>query len=501
MITFKTLILSSSLALTAAVCPAQNPAGSAAPVSTGAHIEEIPLQQKVAVKTNLLYDAFMNVNLGIEFVVDPKWSIDISADYNNWKFSHGRRWKHWMVQPEARWWWQGHPLKGHFLPFHLVGGQYNVAFSSPRRQGWGIGAGVGYGYAWQFGSHWGLEAEVAVGYARLHYDTYPCTECGHKTGTVNKNYFGPTKAALNLVYRFGKDKELIAVADEPLPVVPPTPVVEEPVVEPEPSVLHFALVEAPESGTRTSTHSGRAFVNYKVNSTVLEPSRGTNARELASITGPLDSVLSNPSYKVTSIRLKGYASPEGGFEHNQWLSKGRAEALGNYLVQNVPGISLSNLDVELGDEDWKGLADYVRDSSLPEKARILAICTDTSLSPDAREARLRKEFPSQYAILKEKAYPSLRRCDYTIEYTRTYSVEERNYLKEVNEALRALDLDRAGALLQGAPDTPETAYARGVLAAQLGDYNAAQRYFIQALQAGLPEANAALSTLATLMQK
>ena len=65
-----------------------------------------------------------------------------------------------------------------------------------------VGAGVAYGYAWMIGKHWNLEAEIGVGYAYTKYDVYRCPKCGSKLGSNNHNYFGPTKAAVSLVYLF-----------------------------------------------------------------------------------------------------------------------------------------------------------------------------------------------------------------------------------------------------------------------------------------------------------
>jgi len=169
-------------------------------------------QIKPAVKTNVLYDAFLNVNLGVEIKVARRWSLDLSGDYNGWKISGNRQWKHWLIQPEARYWTK-EAMNGHFFAAHLLGGQFNTAFSSTRRQGWGVGAGVGYGYSRRLGSNWGLEAEIAAGYLRYGYDKYPCAQCGRKTGSRNRNYVGPTKAAVNLVYYFGQSKKEKPVAE------------------------------------------------------------------------------------------------------------------------------------------------------------------------------------------------------------------------------------------------------------------------------------------------
>ena len=36
--------------------------------------------QDVAVKSNLLYDAALNINGGVEFGVAPKWTVDVTAN-------------------------------------------------------------------------------------------------------------------------------------------------------------------------------------------------------------------------------------------------------------------------------------------------------------------------------------------------------------------------------------------------------------------------------------
>ena len=60
--------------------------------------------QGVAVKTNLLYDATATINAGVEVGLAKRWTLDFSGNYNNWEMSNNRQWKHWLVQPEARYW-------------------------------------------------------------------------------------------------------------------------------------------------------------------------------------------------------------------------------------------------------------------------------------------------------------------------------------------------------------------------------------------------------------
>ena len=173
--------------------------------------------QNVAVKTNLVYDVAANVNAGIEFGLAPKWTVDVSGNFNAWDMSHNRKWKHWLVQPELRYWFCDR-FAGHFLGMHLHGGQYNVGglknsmsflgtdfskLSDNRYQGWFTGVGFAYGYTWMLGEHWNLEAEIGLGYSYTKYDRFECVGCGKKIEEdKSHHYVGPTKAAINLVYVF-----------------------------------------------------------------------------------------------------------------------------------------------------------------------------------------------------------------------------------------------------------------------------------------------------------
>lgn len=173
--------------------------------------------QNVVVKTNLLYDITATANLGIEFKVAPKWTVDILGNLNAWTFSDNKKWKHWVLQPEARY-WLCERFNGHFVGAHLVGGIYNMGnwntdftflgtdfgqLKEHRYEGWLVGAGIAYGYHWMLGRHWSVEAEIGIGYVYTQADKYECPRCGEQLEN-NKphHYVGPTKAAVNLIYVF-----------------------------------------------------------------------------------------------------------------------------------------------------------------------------------------------------------------------------------------------------------------------------------------------------------
>ena len=164
--------------------------------------------QKFAVKSNLLYDATATINLGVEMGLSKKWTLDLSGNYNGWKFGDDMRWKHWMVQPEARY-WLCEKFNGHFLGVHAHYADFNVGglpgifsenMQKNRYQGHLYGGGISIGHSWILKKRWSIEASLGLGYARIIYEKYPCATCGTKQKDTSKNYVGPTKASVSLIY-------------------------------------------------------------------------------------------------------------------------------------------------------------------------------------------------------------------------------------------------------------------------------------------------------------
>ena len=80
---------------------------------------------KFAVKTNALYWATSTPNLGFEVGLAKKLTLDISGNYNPWKFGDDRQIKHWLVQPELRY-WLCERFNGSFFGLHGHYGEMNV---------------------------------------------------------------------------------------------------------------------------------------------------------------------------------------------------------------------------------------------------------------------------------------------------------------------------------------------------------------------------------------
>lgn len=313
-----------------------------------------PLKGEWAIKSNLLHDLNTTLSLGVELPIGRHWSFDLSADYNPWTFSEGRKWKHWLVQPELRLWTR-RALQGHFFALHALGGEYNVnkihlpfdmyrAAADRRFQGWAAGAGLAYGYRWNFSSRWGMEAEVGLGAVYSKWDKFCPVNCGVRTGTGSGIYFTPTKLALNLVYRFGKSgkKNLPQYRHTPADTVYIERVMRDTVY------LQSGIIN-PSDANASIFH-----LSFPWSSAEIDHSLHDNGAQMEAIQSMITNICTNPDIQVKSIRITGYASPEGNATLNQTLSEQRAESVAAIIRSRCPQLS-SLIQVKGMGEDWNGV--------------------------------------------------------------------------------------------------------------------------------------------------
>lgn len=163
-------------------------------------------QRHVAIKTNFLHAATTTPNFGVEFAVHPRLTVDLWGAYNLVDFRGNTSLRHYLFQPELRYWFC-RTFEGHFTGIHAFAGRFDIggisfikALKNYHYRGPVFGAGFTYGYHWIIGRRWGLEAAVGVGYARLRYDKYRCAGCADIKGRYKRDYFGPTKAAVTLLF-------------------------------------------------------------------------------------------------------------------------------------------------------------------------------------------------------------------------------------------------------------------------------------------------------------
>lgn len=162
---------------------------------------------RIALKSNLLFDAALMANLGVEISPWTHWSLDIPVWYSPYNITSTSRSRLLAVQPEIRW-WPSEAMRGHFVGLHTHVVGFNLSlndyarYQDPNHALWGLG--LSYGYALTLGSagRWGLEFTLGAGFARYRYDAYRNWPNGPKFDSGSGCYWGITRAGVTLSYQW-----------------------------------------------------------------------------------------------------------------------------------------------------------------------------------------------------------------------------------------------------------------------------------------------------------
>ncbi|MCM1152130.1 MAG: DUF3868 domain-containing protein [Muribaculum sp.] len=318
-------------------------------------------------------------------------------------------------------------------------------------------------------------------------------------------------------------------------------------LEPERFQAAFNYVTPVKQERKDRNMHGRAYVNFIVNKTNIVPTYMNNTVELRKILNSIDSVRLNADATVDTILLTGYASPEGPWNNNVRLAKGRTEAVKEY-VKRLYDFPASVYRTNSVPEDWEGLREYIAGSNLANRDAMLAFIDNEANPVQTRNDRFRARFPQQYQFLLKNEYPWLRHTDYYIHYVikqyttvdeireaykrdprnlslneffilaQTYPANSNEYcdmlvqaaaiyqnepeanLNAANASMARGEYAAAGRYLAKAGSSAEADYARGVLAALTQDYDNALTLFGNAANAGVDRAADAARQINDMMQ-
>ena len=155
--------------------------------------------QRVSVKSNALYWLAGTPNLGAEFRLSRRVTLDLEGAFNKYHVSSFQT-RMISFSPEVRHWFTRRPGTGHFVGGTSLLADYRFTLSGTTHHGDAFGVGPVYGSSLPLGRHWSMEASVGVGvvyYRERKYGTSEPEPIGvnHKGLTV-----APLKLGLSFVY-------------------------------------------------------------------------------------------------------------------------------------------------------------------------------------------------------------------------------------------------------------------------------------------------------------
>ncbi len=188
----------------------------------------------MGVKTNILSDALVIPDLGVELQLGKHLSLGVNGRYTQTNiFCHNDHTKVYGVSPEIRWWFGKRTMqKGHFIGVdgnfswytlewirkdgsHALyqngkENEYSEIDAGSSSPAWSFGVLYGYSVGLDRKAHWGLEFVFGLGYRKAVHNVgqWSATPvpAWYFTGNETRSGFGITKLGINLTYRFSLRK-------------------------------------------------------------------------------------------------------------------------------------------------------------------------------------------------------------------------------------------------------------------------------------------------------
>ena len=437
-------------------------------------------------RTNLLWDAACEPNLGADVSVGRNVTVGISAGIKpwprfffwDWDRNNSRHWRNFAIVPQVRW-WPKYVYDGFFMGADFVYTHFNVgnvrfplglypAVRNERQQGSFWGAGLFVGWSWWIARHWRIEIEAGAAGGLAAYDRFDCPHCGTRLGSAKQAAVIP-KLGVNITYNLlkraahnQKREERYASSSEPVSVPIPAPFA---------FVVHLRDVAEPTSHADSlsqannwilpisryrplsyQTRPGRdstLCVQYPTDSYELDLRFNDNARTLEHIKKAILDIREDGRTDEVLVSVVGLASIEGPVWRNDSLSVRRARSVAAFLRRET-GLEARQFEVIGKGEAWDWFraqveeclrADTAGDTSQcrisPAYARRLKELMEREPDLDGREKMMRQD-DSLFAAVKNGLLSDQR----TAGYIRIY------YGQTPDEATRTLNTD-INALIKG----------------------------------------------------
>ena len=166
----------------------------------------------LAVKNNMLYDLGIVPNVGVEIYLGKNFSV-----VGNWMYA-------WWKDDNIHWYWRIYggdlafrywfgkaskekPLQGHHLGLYgqIITYDFELGGKGILAPKWSWSAGAEYGYSLPIARRLNIDFTLGVGYHKGQFYEYLPID-GHYVwqATKRRQYIGPTKAEISLVWQLGR---------------------------------------------------------------------------------------------------------------------------------------------------------------------------------------------------------------------------------------------------------------------------------------------------------
>lgn len=154
--------------------------------------------QRVTLYTNTVDWLTLSPNLGAEFSLTPRISLNISAAGSPFVLGKDIYLKHFRIQPEIKYWFQT-LLAGHYIGVTATYTSFDLALKNKGYYGDALLPGLTYGYSWILSRRWNMEVSAGIGVVHYRMARYAP---GTPPGEPNESGWmvAPVKLAFSFIY-------------------------------------------------------------------------------------------------------------------------------------------------------------------------------------------------------------------------------------------------------------------------------------------------------------
>lgn len=181
------------------------------PLSMPQAVQDIRKPFYMAVKTNMLYDLALVPNIGLEFYLGKNISVAGNWMYSWWKNDRiAWYWRTYGGDLAVRYWFgpdaEKKPLSGHHVGVYgqIITYDFETGGRGYLGDRWSYAGGIEYGYSLPVARRLNIDFNLGVGYLGGEFKEYLPID-GHYVwqATKKRNYIGPTKLEVSLVWLLG----------------------------------------------------------------------------------------------------------------------------------------------------------------------------------------------------------------------------------------------------------------------------------------------------------
>ncbi|WP_342989652.1 MULTISPECIES: DUF3575 domain-containing protein [Bacteroides] len=144
-------------------------------------------------------------------------------------------------------------------------------------------------------------------------------------------------------------------------------------------VVYIALIFLllGEGYVHSQERNTEVLVDFRVNSTHIDTNYKNNAEKVSNLISFLEKIQTDSTINIVNISFCGAASPEGSYQLNRMLAKGRMQSL-ERLVRSKVDIPDNIITYDDSYIPWEYLAEKIQEADISHKEEILSIIGEKS---------------------------------------------------------------------------------------------------------------------------